>query len=62
MTTEPNRLSVPEIRNYRAAVIDRRYVVTYEQRPPGAVAWELVRTERAARPEDAPAAPAKRAG
>lgn len=49
-----NALPCVEIRHYRAAVIDRRYVVTYEQRGPGETDWQPVRLSRTARPEDAP--------
>ncbi|HET7665854.1 MAG TPA: hypothetical protein VFK56_07255 [Mycobacterium sp.] len=60
--TTPNPLPCVEIRNYHAVVIAGRLVVTYEQRQPGAVAWQPVRIERVARPEDRPAPPERRAG
>lgn len=49
----PNPLPCVEIRNHRQQVIAGRLIVTYEQRQPGAVDWQPVRIERAARPEDA---------
>lgn len=54
--TNTNRLPCPEIRAYRAIVADGRYIVTYEERQPGAATWQPVRLSRVARPEDRPTA------
>jgi hypothetical protein len=60
--TTPNCLPSVDVRNYRAVIIAGRYVVTYEQRQPGAVDWQPVCIERAARPEDVPAPHRRQAG
>ena len=42
MLTERNLLPCPEIRDYRREVVDGRVVITYLQRAPSALVWELV--------------------